>query len=538
MEFRILGPLELLVDGSPAPLGGPKQRAVLALLLLHANQVVSTDRLIDQLWGEDPPDTVRVVLQGYVSSLRKVLGPERIATRAPGYVVELDPAELDLHRFELLLREGRQAAARRDPETAAAKLREALDLWRGAALADFAYEPFAQPAIARLEELRLTALEDRLEADLALGRHGELVGELDALVAEHPLRELLRGQLMLALYRSGRQAEALDAYREARNALVEELGIDPGPALQELERAILRQDPALVVAAVSPSPPPAVHERAILVVTRDATRLEALLAVAGPLAARPPRELILAALVSGDRELAAASTRLQERRGALLGTGATARIAAFTSTEPGADTVRLASEQNVDLLLFDATEELMGGAAGLDLAAVLAGAPCDVAVLVARNGAPVLGPERPVLVPFGGAEHEWAAAEIGAWLAGALGAPLRLLGTAADAGAGRRDASRLLATVSLIVQQVAGVAAEPILVERGPEAIIAAAAGASLLVVGLSDRWRQEGIGQARLAVARGAGPPALLVRGGLRPGGLAPRESLTRYTWTLGSAS
>jgi DNA-binding SARP family transcriptional activator len=489
---------------------------------------------------------VKTILQGCVSSLRKVLGPETILTRGPGYVVEVAAGELDLHRFEQLLAEGRESAARADHAAASRKLREALGLWRGPALADFAYEPFAESAIVRLDELRLTALEDRIDADLALGRHGELVGELEALVAERPLREHLRKQLMLALYRSGRQAEALDAYRRARSVLVEELGIDPSPALQELEKAILRQDPALALATEPASAltsareraAPVRPERAILVVARGATALDLLLALAQPLARRPPRELILAALVPEDRELVTASAFLQERRGALLGAGTAARVAAFTSAEPGGDTVRLASEQNVDLLLFDATAELMGGSLGLDLAAVLAGVPCDIAVLVAPGErVPDPGPDRPVLVPFGGAEHEWAAAEVGAWLAGAVGAPLRLLGTAADKDAGRRDASRLLATASLIVQQVAGVAADPLLVEPGPQAVIDVAADAGLLVLGLSDRWRQEGIGGARLAVTRGSPAPTLLVRGGLRPGGLAPRESLTRFTWTIAGA-
>lgn len=233
MEFRILGPLEVVAEGRAVSLGGTRQRALLAVLLTRANQVVSTERLIDELWGERPPKEARNTVQFYVSQLRKVLGADRIETRAPGYAIRIERDELDLHRFERLVAEGGPA------------LTEALSLWRGPALADFAYEPFAQAEIARLEELRLAALEQRLEADLALGRHGELVGELEALVAEHPLRERLRGQLMLALYRSGRQAEALDVYRETRRVLVDELGIEPSPTLQELERSILRHDPGL-----------------------------------------------------------------------------------------------------------------------------------------------------------------------------------------------------------------------------------------------------------------------------------------------------
>jgi DNA-binding SARP family transcriptional activator/DNA-binding beta-propeller fold protein YncE len=254
MEFGILGPLEIHGDGDrTVALGAGRQRAVLAALLLHENEVVSTDRLIDFLWGETSPESAGKALQVYVSQLRKALEPGRgrgatdgiLATRPPGYVLRVEPGALDSHRFERLLAEGRRALAAGNAAEAAETLRKALALWRGPALAEFAFDAFAQSAIARLDELRLTALEERIESDLALGRHDELVGELEALVADHPRRERLRGQLMLALYRCGRQAEALEEYRLARRALVEELGLEPGEALQRLERAILAHDPAL-----------------------------------------------------------------------------------------------------------------------------------------------------------------------------------------------------------------------------------------------------------------------------------------------------
>jgi DNA-binding SARP family transcriptional activator len=203
MKFRLLGPLEVAEQDRLYALGGRKQRSLLAVLLLQANEVVSTERLIDELWGESPPSTVGKSVQVYVSRLRKQLGGDRLITRAPGYLLRVDPSELDVACFERLLAEAR----RLDPEPAAERLRKALDLWRGPALADLSYEPFAQSSIARLGELRLVALEQRIEAELAIGRHAELAGELDALVAQHPLRERLRGHLMLALYRSGRQAE-------------------------------------------------------------------------------------------------------------------------------------------------------------------------------------------------------------------------------------------------------------------------------------------------------------------------------------------
>ena len=325
MDFLILGPLEVREQDRVVSLGGTRQRALLAILLTRANQVVSKSRLIDELWGEEPPETAANVLQVYVSRLRKVLPPELLLTRSPGYVLRLDPAQLDLHRFERLVEQAGETLAAGVAEAAASTLREALALWRGPAFADFVERPFARAEAARLDELRLTALERRIEADLALGRHGELVGELKALIDEHPLRERLRGQLMLALYRSGRQAEALDVYRETRRRLVGELGIEPGPALHELEQAILRQDPALAVAGGTRVP-----ERSILVVPRAEGGLDALLAFAGPLAVRPARELILAMVVAAPGDLARASAALGERREALIERGLAARVAAFT----------------------------------------------------------------------------------------------------------------------------------------------------------------------------------------------------------------
>ena len=253
MDFRILGPIEVRGDGGyPLDLGGRKQRVLLTALVLDANRVISTDRLIEALWGDSPPGTAATALHGYVSQLRKALAPEdRIVTRAPGYVLELEHDELDLGRFERLVEEGREALTAQDAAAAADRLCAALALWRGPALGELADERFARSEALRLEESRLAALEERIEADLALGRHAALIGELEAYVAEEPLRERPRAQLMLALYRSGRQAEALAAYRNARGALVDELGIEPGRELQELEQRILRHDPALELPAES-----------------------------------------------------------------------------------------------------------------------------------------------------------------------------------------------------------------------------------------------------------------------------------------------
>jgi DNA-binding SARP family transcriptional activator/tetratricopeptide (TPR) repeat protein len=231
MEFRILGPLEAIEDGCGVDLGAQKHRALLAVLLLDANRVVSTDRLIDALWEDAPPETVQKALQVYVSHLRKVVGRDRLERKAPGYVLHVEAGELDLEQFALLRADGR--------------LRDALGLWRGPPLAEFAHLRFAETEIERLEELRLACLEERIEQDLESGRATELVGELEGLVRARPLREPIRRQLMLALYRSGRQAQALEVYQDGRRALVGELGIEPGRALRDLHQAILRQDPAL-----------------------------------------------------------------------------------------------------------------------------------------------------------------------------------------------------------------------------------------------------------------------------------------------------
>jgi DNA-binding SARP family transcriptional activator len=531
MEFRILGPLEVWDGGSEVSVGGRKPRALLAVLLLHANEVVPADGLIDELWGEDSPERAADALRVNVSRLRKALPQEVLTTRSPGYVVRVETNELDLHRFERLVDEGRSLLARGLAADASERLREALLLWRGPALADFAYESFAQAAIARLEEIKVAAVELRIESDLALGRHGELVAELQALVAEHPLRERLRMFLITALYRSGRQAEALEGYQDARRALVDELGIEPSAALQELERAILRQDAALNVGEPPPAPVREADERSILVAIRNVAHVAALLAVAERLVRQPPRVMILARLVSDANELRSASAWVEERRSELEARGVVARAVAFTSTAPGEELARLATELDVDLLLADAADELLAeGAPDEQLTAVLEKTPCDVGLLVPRNATP----KGAVLVAFGGAEHDWAAVELGAWLAHADGAPLRLAGSAAVPELGRRDASRLLSHGALAVQRVLGISAEPLLTPPGEEGMLEASRDAGLLVVGLSTRWHREGLGRARLRLAREATPPTLLVRRGLRPGGLAPPASLTRYTWSI----
>ena len=527
LEFSILGPLEVIDDGRPVRLGGPKQRAALAILLLSANRVVSVERLADDLYAGAPPVTAVTQVQRQVSDLRKALGAAAIETRSPGYALRVEPERLDLSRFERWLHEAAQALDRSEPEAAVGLLREALGLWRGAPLADVAYEPFAQTAIGRLEELRLVALEQRFEAELALGQHNFMLAELEALVWDNPLRERLRGLLMLALYRAGRQAEALDVYRTTRETLVGELGIEPSRALAELQRAILAHDPSLDVSR--PSETTIEVERTVLVVSFDDDRTDALLSVALPLVSLPDRALLVARLLSDEDDLVAAAAALNARGEAF---DVPARAAAFVSLEPARDVVRLATNYEVELVLLDAPRGLDADRLPADLAAIAERSPADVAAL--SGPAPDWHGGAGVFVPFGGGESDWAALELGAWLAAGTRTPLRLVGTRADPSRGQRDASRLLADASLAAQRVVGVAAEPVLAEATTEAFLAAVEPASVVVSGLPTRWRAEGLGTIRRALVRAGRPPALLVHRGTRPGGLAPRESLTRFSWSI----
>jgi DNA-binding SARP family transcriptional activator len=543
MDFRVLGPLEVVDGDRPVDLGGPRQRALLAILLTRANQVVPRDTLIDALFGEEPREAARNLLQVYVSRLRKALEPGRdrrsggsiIVTRAPGYLVQLESDHLDLHRFERLAEDGRRALATGEAEQAAERFREALALWRGPALADFAFEEFAAGESTRLDELRLAVVEDRIEADLARGLDATLIGELQGLVAEHPLRERPRGQLMLALYRAGRQAEALDVYQEGRRLLVEELGLEPGSTLRELERAMLQQDPALVLGKSPAAAPETAAVRHILVVSDAADDALEVLTVAEALAAASePRELILAQLVRDPAELRRAASRLNDERAGLADRGLRARSTAFTTADWAADVLRLANEQEIELLLLSRFPEDDREVAAGELGRVLDEAPCDVVLHIGEG----LLASGAVLVPFGGADHDWAALELGAWLARASGRPLLLLGPLAKPEGGARDASRLLAQASLIVQRFLDVAAEPLLTPPGVDGIVEAASEAGIVVAGLSSRWRQEGIGEVRREIVRRVAQPVLLVRRGIRPGGLAPTATLTRFSWSLREAS
>ena len=519
MRFQMLGPLEALDGDRRLDLGAPRQRAMLAVLLLHANEIVPTDRLADELWPGELPRTAAKTIQVYVSNLRKALGAARDAleTRGSGYLLRVRPGELDLHEFERLL----ERAPREEPADRATTLRSALSLWRGEPLADFAYEQFVQSEAARLEELRRLAVEERIEADLALGRGPELVPELESLVAQRPLEERPRAQLMLALYRAGRQADALAVFREGKRVLDEELGLELGEQLRELELAILRQDPALsVTAAARPS-------SSIVAVSERPAGLALLLPLAEALARGPTeRELVLAQIVQ-PAEIASATRTLDEARHDLRGRGVAVRVAAFSSSSPAEDVVRLDDAPGCRLAVaLDRRRSPQSACSP-----VCSPRPtCDVAAMVEWPWDAEAGP---IVVPFGAFEHDWAALELGAWAATVLDRPLRLIG-AADEGPGDRDASRLLADASLIVQHTTGVVAEPLLGRPGQDGVSELAQDAGLLVLGLSERWRTEGLGRTRSALVAAPPAPTVLVRRGLRPSGIAPPATLTRFTWSI----
>ena len=497
-EFRLLGPVEAGERGEPLPLPVGKPRALLARLLLDADRVVAAEALVDALWGDEPPASAGKLVQAYVSQLRKALPDGTIETRPPGYVVRAAQRDLDLGRFESLAAEADEDG---DPARRAELLERALALWRGEPLAEFRDEPFARAAARRLGELRLAALERKLEVELELGRHERALPELDALVEEEPLRERPRRLLMLALYRSGRQADALARYREGRRLLVGELGIEPGAELQELERRILRRDPSLADFAASPA------QRRGCVICAGSQLTE----IAAPLCA-DGRELLVVELARRASDLPARTQRLEELRPTLDGHGVAVRAAAYTSAAPADDLVRLAADQDAELVVTPFPLE------------ELAELPCDVAF--APRPDLRFEPRGPVLVPFGGGREEWPAVELGAWLARSHGVGLRLLG--AEGGNEHRDASRTLAGASIALQRFAGATAEPTIVPAGADGILGE--DGSVIVASLPTG----DLGSTRRTLIERTVVPLLLVRGGVRPSGLAPARTLTRYSWSL----
>lgn len=541
VEYRLLGPLEAVASGESVALGGRTQRAVLGALLLQANQPVSVDRLVDAIWGGRPPATAEHAISVYVSKLRKRLGSEAIGRAHGGYVLRVAPGRLDLDRFEALCRDARDALALDDPERACELLDDALALWRGPALADLQLESFAQASITRLEELRLAAVATRAEAMLALGRAQDVVPELEGTVAEHPHDERLCGLLMLALYRAGRQADALAAFQSIRKRLSEELGLEPSASLRELERKLLERDASL---DLEPDEGDAI--RSVVVLPHRLDQLEELAVLTEPFGlSRNPHEVILtwieqpgpAKAVS--EALAGASATLASLRARLVAHGARARVAAFTAADRTEDTLRLARRPEVDLLVLGLElADAESGSFAEEVAGVVGAAPCDVAIWFRRSDLVGVAQDGPIVVPFGALEHDWAALELAAWTAATTGRRLVLVGTADDARGERRDASRLLADAGLLVQRASGVVAEPRLAEPGYAALVDAVVDASLVVAALSERWSTEGLGTTRLELARRAPAPVLFLHRGQRPSGLSPPESVTLYRWSVTAAA
>lgn len=530
LDFRLLGPLEVLSDGRPLGLGGPRRRGVLALLLLRANRVVPVEDLADALYDGIPPASAVTQIQRQVSDLRSLLGPTSIETRPPGYLIRVAPGELDLDRFERTVRLAREAVLGGDHRAGIALFDDALALWRGPAIADLASEPFARVAAERLEEVRLAAVEELLDAELGAGDAAPLVPRLRALVDEHPFRERLRGRLMVALYRAGRQPDALVAFRAGRDLLVEEFGLEPSPELRALEAAILRQDPSLALDAAPVRDLPAIEaDRLILVAEVAGSRMPDLDALAATLARGGAGEPMLLNVCGDAADLPAAVAAARTRGAALDGVGVRNRVAAFASSRPGRDIARLAAAHEVTVILVAAPPAIAAeGAVPEELAELFERAPCDVAVLAGGAGR---GKGTCVAVPFGGGEHDWAAAAIAALQAAGSGASLRLVGTRTRGGA---DASRLMASASLAIQRLVRIEVDPVVAEPDERALTAAVADAALTVVGVSPRWKHDGIGTTRHALVRASDAPVLLVHRGPRPSCLAPREAMTRFTWSV----
>jgi DNA-binding SARP family transcriptional activator len=537
VEYAVLGPLEVMVGGRPASLGGSVQQAVLGTLLLHANEPIAVDRLVDAVWGETPPPSAAHAVSEYVSRLRKVLGADAIGRTSVGYVLRVEPDRLDLERFEALLGEARHELAVVDAGRAEELLDEALALWRGRPFADTRLEDFAQAQVARIEELRLIAIAARAEARLSLGRADEVVPELEALTLENPHDERLAGLLMLALYRSGRQAQALACYQATRSRLSVELGIDPSQSLQELERKILAQDTSLSLEPAETEP-----VRSVVVLPGRLDQLAPLVELAGPFGrSRNPHEVILtwieppgpAAEVS--RALAEASAVLAQLRAGLVESGARTRVAAFTAADRGEDVLRLALRPDVDLLVLGCDHSgLEGGRFRPELLRILTAAPCDVALWFEGDDPMPVADDGPILVPFGALEHDWAALELAAWLASITARSLVLLGATSGSDGDPRDASRMLADAGLLIQRASGVVAETCLVETGRAGLLDAIDEGCLVISGVSDRWSTEGLGATRLELAHSARSPVLFLRRGQRPSGLSPPERLTLYRWSM----
>lgn len=520
LEFRILGPLEVVDGGTPVKLGGPKQRATLAILLLHANRVVPIERLAEDLYAGAPPVTAVTQVHRQISGLRRTLGPGGpIETRPPGYLLRVDPDGVDLERFERLTAEGLEALRDGRHAVASERLRGALALWRGRPLGDVGDLPFTHAAAARLEEMQLAAVEHRIEADLAMEDPSQLTAELLDLASRHPFREHLHALRMLALHRAGRQAEALEVYEQVRRRLADELGLEPGAELQELQRSILRRDPALERERQRGAFTG--RMRTVLVAWQDESELRPLVELGRLVTGFPGRELVLLGLSSDEEQQGRARPLAEQGGGA-------ARNASVVTTRPGADIARIAHAYDAELVLLAAAV-----ADGLPQTVddVLCECAADVAVWTGSGASASV--DIGLVVPFAGSVHDWAALELAAWLASSTSAPLELVGVSAS---GRGDAAaRVVTDAALAVTRFVGVDARARVVEPTERAVLDAVQSGGVVVAGISARWPSAGIGAVQRLLVIEAAPPTLLVRAGPRPGGLAPDEQRTRFSWSLG---
>ena len=543
MELRVLGPLEVVEGDREVPIPSRMQRSILAMLGLYRGAVAPRDRLIDELWGDSPPPTADHALNVHLTGLRQRVPGDRIQTVGGGYRLRMDDIDLDLDRFERLVAQGDEALRAGDALRAAERLRSAMALWRGEPLEDLAGEGSLRAERARLDELRLVVFERAIDAQLAAGQHAEAIPQLQRAVATSPLREGATVRLMLALYRDGRQAEALEAYRRTRAVLDDELGVEPGPELERMQSAILGHDPALQPDAADPKASldtaPAVTPdpvREVVVTGFDDAGLADALEVAVDLVHDGERGLILARLVERDAAVfGAAVAELRLRRAGLRERGVTVRTATQTTDAWGPDLARLALRATADLIVVGGVQPDADGRLPEAVVTLLDQGAVQVALVIPGERVAPVG-DAPILVPFGGADHDWAALELAAWLARARSTRLIIAGSMASspvAGAAP-DASRLIADACLVVQRMLAVDAEPALVEPSSSALAAAAETASHVILGLSDRWRDEGLGSFRAAVAAQSPGIVIATRRGLRPSGLAPREALTRFRWSI----
>lgn len=520
VEFRVLGPLEILSDGRTVELAGSRTRAVLAVLLLHANRPVSMDRLIDDLWGASPPPRARGMVHNAVSAIRRAIDggddAPRLVRSPAGYQLRVAVDELDLSRFERLVAAAEERLSAGDSDGARARAEEAIGLWRGEALAEFAFEPFASPAVGRLEELRALAEELRVSALAESGGAAEAVADLRSLVAARPWSERLRYLLALALYRCGRQADALAELRSWRQSLDDQLGIEPAPEIRVLEQRILQHDSALGSDATTAGSPGS--RRSVLLSVQAAADVATALPLCTVLAGED-HELVVVQPVPIHADLGGAAGQLS---GAVASVPCErpVRSSAFRSGEVGEDLRRLARDLEAALVV-----QIIDGAAVPHDA--LDRVECDVALL--RPGRRSEG--RAVVAAFGGTDHDWLAIELAAVAAARMGVPMKLFG-GARSGA---DASRVLAVASVAVQRFLGVAVEPVV--GGAETLLEEAASGAMMVLGLSGRWRSEGLGSVRAHVLEQGAGPVMLARRGLGPSALAPPAALTRFTWSLDGA-